>query len=95
MKEVNYLDFWAQDEEGNYYHICEGTGDNLLPEDVEEGYVDYIYYEIFFSLNSVNENCEDEGGQVLLKVPYQDLTLRQIVSKVKDMEGCEQLKVLE
>ena len=22
--------------------IAEGTGDNLLPEDIEEGYVDYI-----------------------------------------------------
>lgn len=26
--------------------IAEGTGDNLLPEDTKEGYVDYIYYTI-------------------------------------------------
>ena len=26
-------------------HIAEGTGYNLLQEDIEEGYVDYIYYE--------------------------------------------------
>ena len=95
MKKVDYLDFWAQDEEGNYYHICEGTGDNLLEEDIAEGYIDYIYYEVFFSLESIRENDEDDGGMVLLKVLYKDLTLRKIVSEVREMAGCEHLKVLE
>lgn len=27
--------------------VAEGSGDNLLPEEVDEGYVDYIYYEIY------------------------------------------------
>ena len=92
--QVDYLDFWAQDEKGHYYHICEGTGDNLLKEDIEAGYVDYIYYEIFFSLNSLQENDEDDGGQVLLKEYYQDLTIEQIIDMVADMESCK-LTVLD
>lgn len=27
--------------------VAEGTGGNLLPEEVDEGYVDYVYYEIY------------------------------------------------
>lgn len=27
--------------------VAEGTGGNLLPEEVDEGYVDYIYYDIY------------------------------------------------
>lgn len=27
--------------------VAEGSGDNLIYEDVDEGYVDYIYYEIY------------------------------------------------
>lgn len=44
--------------------ISEGTGDNLLPEDQKQGYVDYIYYEQY----ELNWNMpEVDGGQVLLK----------------------------
>ena len=34
--------------------IAEGTGDNLLPEDIEEGYVDYIYYEQYELLSLIH-----------------------------------------
>lgn len=91
---INKLDFWGKDENGRYYHICEGTGDNLLQEDIDLGYVDYIYYEIYADLNGVHENEECDGGMVLLKEYYQDLTLRQIVNKVKDMEDIETLHLL-
>lgn len=32
-------------EEERIFRIAEGTGDNLLPEDEDEGYVDYTYYD--------------------------------------------------
>lgn len=32
-------------DENQIIRISEGSGDNLLPEDTAEGYVDYIYYE--------------------------------------------------
>lgn len=50
--------------------ISEGTGDNLLWEDREKGYVDYIYYdqhELSIDMPVVEE------GQVLLKGMYRNL----------------------
>lgn len=44
--------------------ITEGSGDNLLPEDIEEGYTDYIYYEQYELSQGFPEV---DGGQVLLK----------------------------
>ena len=51
---IDKSDFWfyaeeITDEKGNptVFHVHEGTGDNLLPEDVEEGYNDYIYYDTY------------------------------------------------
>ena len=88
-KEIDKLDFWARNEEGRYYHICEGTGDNLLQEDIEEGYIDYIYYEIFDNLNNVKEGVEDDGGMVLLKTYYQDMTLDEIIREVQELEDVE------
>ena len=53
-KPIDRSDFWfyteeITDEKGNpsVFHVREGSGENLLPEDVEEGYTDYIYYDIF------------------------------------------------
>lgn len=44
--------------------ISEGSGDNLLPEDVEEGYVDYLYYSQYGLSSCIPEV---DGGQILLK----------------------------
>lgn len=47
--------------------IAEGIGDNLLSEDIEEGYVDYIYYE----QHELSQDFpEIDGGQVLLEDRY-------------------------
>ena len=50
--------------------ISEGTGDNLLWEDQEKGYVDYIYYdqhELSIDMPVV------DGGQVLLEGMFRSL----------------------
>lgn len=91
---VDFVDFWAKDENGRYFHICEGTGDNLLQEDIADGYVDYIYYSVFDNLNSVSEGNEDDGGMVLLKEFYRDLNLSAIVQEVEETEDVK-LEVLE
>ena len=51
---IDKLDFWFYaeeigDEDGNptVFHAYEGTGDNLLYEDIEQGFVDYINYETY------------------------------------------------
>lgn len=43
--------------------LAEGTGDNLLDEDIDAGYVDYIYYDQHLIENSLPEV---DGGMVLL-----------------------------
>lgn len=49
--------------------IAEGTGDNLHSEDIEKGYVDYIYYEQY---EIGVDMPEVDGGQVLLNKPFRD-----------------------
>ncbi|MCM1222194.1 MAG: hypothetical protein NC548_47765 [Lachnospiraceae bacterium] len=56
-------------EKKQIIQISEGTGDNLLPEDITDGYVDYIYYEQY----QLSPNIENiDGGQVLLKEMFRD-----------------------
>lgn len=49
--------------------ITEGNGSNLLPEDIENGYVDYIYYDQY-ELGA--DITEIDGGQLLLEEPLRD-----------------------
>lgn len=49
--------------------ISEGTGDNLLPEDQDKGYVDYIYYEQY---ELGIDMPEVDGGQILLEEMLRD-----------------------
>lgn len=49
--------------------ISEGTGDNLLYEDRDEGFVDYIYYEQF---ELGIDMQEVDGGQVMLTELFRD-----------------------
>ena len=56
-------------EKRQVIRIAEGSGDNLLTEDIENGYVDYIYYaqhELSVDMPEV------DGGMVLLKEPLRD-----------------------
>ena len=105
---IDKSDFWfyteeITDEKGNptVFHVQEGTGDNLLTEDIKEGYNDYIYYdtydgEITYSMLDAYESGDDyrtlekmgsDGGMILLYNPYLDLTVQQICWKVLDMAG--------
>lgn len=49
--------------------IAEGLGDNLLPEDQDKGYVDYIYYDQYELCPGMTEV---DGGQILLKESFRD-----------------------
>lgn len=49
--------------------ISEGSGDNLLDEDIKAGYVDYIYY----GQHAVSIDLpEVDGGQVMLTKRFQE-----------------------
>lgn len=49
--------------------ISEGSGDNLLDEDIEAGYVDYIYYEQYVMDPHMRET---DGGMVMLSELFQE-----------------------
>ena len=59
---------------GIIIRISEGTGDNLLEEDIEEGYKDYILYEVFdvndFFTQEQIDSCA--GGQIMYKELVRD-----------------------
>ena len=65
--------------------VSEGTGDNLLPEDTEKGYVDYIYYE-YWDMEDTLE--EAGGGQVMLKTAFREAfaCTADAIPAVLDME---------
>lgn len=49
--------------------ISEGSGDNLTDEDLENGYVDYIYYEQYVKDPVVREI---DGGMIMLAELFQE-----------------------
>lgn len=49
--------------------IAEGTGDNLLAEDIADGYVDYIYYEQYELGAGMPEV---DGGQIMMDELFRD-----------------------
>ena len=50
----------------------EGTGDNLLDEDVEAGYVDYVYIETQqFDGDRFEE--DSDGGQMMMEEYFADV----------------------
>ena len=64
--------------------ISEGSGDNLLEEDMAEGYVDYIYYEQYsreFGFPEV------DGGMVMLTELFRDKykNTKECIPAVLDM----------
>lgn len=65
MKYYSKIYLFVPDED-TYYYIAEGDGCNLLEEDEEAGYVDYIYFTVYDS------DGEIDGGLMLLEEYYQD-----------------------
>ena len=74
--------------------ISEGTGDNLLDEDIKEGYVDYIYYEQFELGPDIREV---DGGMVMLTELFREkfTCTKDAIPSVLDMAyGDESLKYI-
>lgn len=49
--------------------IDEGSGDNLTDDDIAQGYVDYIYYEVY---NVQQDLPEVDGGMIMLTEWFQE-----------------------
>ena len=79
-------------EEKQLIRISEGTGDNLSSEDIENGYVDYIYYE----QHAVSIGLpEIDGGMVMLTEPFQKkfTSTKEAIPNVLDMAYGNENKV--
>lgn len=64
--------------------ISEGSGDNLLEEDIDAGYVDYIYYEQYHLEPDIPEI---DGGQIMLTKLFREQfkSTKDCISNVLDM----------
>lgn len=64
--------------------IDEGSGDNLTDDDIEQGYVDYIYYEVY---NVQQDFPEVDGGMIMLTEPFQEKfkSTKEAIPAVLDM----------
>ena len=60
----------------------EGDGSNLTQEDIEAGYEDYVYYTMY-DVSNLDEVTEEDGGMMLLTVPYEEA----FSSSYKDKDG--------
>lgn len=73
----------------NFFIIEEGTGDNLLPEDGQAGYVDYLNFDIYTMLIDAEDTdapktllIPEDGGMTLLKTLVHDITVGDVVTAV-------------
>ena len=64
--------------------IDEGSGDNLTNDDIAQGYVDYIYYEVY---NVQQDLPEVDGGTVMLTEWFQEKfeSTKEAIPAVLDM----------
>lgn len=62
--------------------ISEGSGDNLLSEDRDEGFVDYINYSSYELLNGAFS--ELDGGMALLDQLYIDCSEKSLITRIVD-----------
>ena len=64
--------------------IDEGSGDNLTDDDIAQGYVDYIYYEVY---NVQQDLPEVDGGIVMLTELFQNKfkSVKDSIPAVLDM----------
>ncbi len=59
-----------------------GTGDNLLPEDIADGYIDYVMCGLYHRED--DELVEDDMGQMLSTTNFAELTPDQIAVRLMD-----------
>lgn len=64
--------------------IDEGSRDNLTDDDIDQGYVDYIYYEVY---NVQQDFPEIDGGMIMLKELFQEKfkSTKEAIPAVLDM----------
>lgn len=85
---VNPQDFMVCVDDDTYIHIMEGA-DSLLQEDIDDGFVDYIYYDVLKAGLWQGEPVmhDYDGGMVLLEEMYADMDIYDIANRAVEMSG--------
>lgn len=89
---------WAKDKSTGYiYRIAEGTGDNLLQEDIDEGYVDYIYYDYYASFEDIKDDCAYDGGIIYTMKLCREMSQEEFLKRLCNFEVIDynNLEILE
>ena len=89
---------WAKDKDTGYiYRITEGTGDNLFQEDIDEGYVDYIYYDYYASYDDIRDDSAYDGGIIYTKKLCQEMSQEEFLKRLCNFEAIDynNLEILE
>ena len=84
LTDKNKDDMWLFGNDNRIYRILEGTGDALEQDDIEDGYVDYIYIDIYDHMSDIVDNDIIDGGMILLKTLYKDMSVDGILRKVEN-----------
>ena len=84
LTDKNKDDMWLFGNDNRIYRILEGTGDALEQEDIDDGYVDYIYIDIYDQMSDIVDNDIIDGGMILLKTLYKDTSVDGILRKVEN-----------
>lgn len=86
MRQGEY-DKWLahKDKPEIIYHLYEGTGDNLLQEDRDLGYVDYLNYDIWTFNEEKGIWDTDDGGMILTEKYVADLSDEECIARLDGM----------
>lgn len=81
----------------DFLKIQPGTGDNLLPEDIEEGYIDYILWNRFkvdeLSIDGELDTINTDSGMIMFKEDTeQDSVLKNVL---KDAYADVKIKAIQ
>lgn len=60
-------------------YVEDGSGDNLIREDIEEGYVDYVNFTTYFLDDEI---CEDDGGMYMYRKNELDKPITDIIKDI-------------
>lgn len=73
--------YFTNNDKSELVMVAEGTGDNLLKEDEEEGYVDYWYIECY-------GNSNRDGGLLMRKtlIMEDNPAIEDIIKECNDFE---------
>ena len=91
--------FLFDKKEKLFINAAFGTGDNLTPDDIADGYDDYIYFDTFrWNGDMMNPDSLD-GGLILFKKAESDLydnldSFTKVVLEFLDYEDSDDIELL-